>query len=178
MKITNCTSPSFNGIKVQKSKMNWLQKGISNRLSRSIEYCDKYAELTKEGADIDIYMLPVKKGVEVRLVDLYSENFIKNQDGNIFKMLVDEYGSFEKAADKIIDMYEKVTKGIVKRPEENFEDYIKGNTDVARLNPKEHDIEWLIKSEMQDGATKAAAEEFAYESHISTVREYNKDGEF
>ena len=178
MKITDCTSPTFNGIKIQTSKMDWEQKSVCYKLKDAIKFSDRYSKLTDGGADVDIYMLPVMEGVEVRLVDLYSENFIKHKNGKIFRTVLDENDSLDKVAGKILNMYENIKNGIIKRPNGTFDDYIKGNTDVARINPEAHEAEWFIKFDMNGGATRAEAEKFAYEDHMNTVREYNKDDEF
>jgi len=55
MKINNISTPSFGSIQIQKSKMDWQQRGASERLYDTINYSDKYNELIENNNDIDIY---------------------------------------------------------------------------------------------------------------------------
>jgi len=158
--------------------MDSLQKDASNKLSDFIKTSEKYSELTRKGSDIDIYILPAKNGVEARLIDLYSENFIKNKDGTIFSAMIDDNSLLCSFADKIISMYEKVKNNIVERPEPIMADYIHGNTDVAKINPKIRDAEWFYNYYLKLGTRRTDAAIMAFDSHIATVNNSGYDGIF
>ena len=183
MRIYNISTQPFGSIQIQKSKMDWQQRGASERLYDTIKYSDKYSELTERNKGIDIYILPKKNDLEIRLMDLYSGNFIRNKKGKILNTIMNVWPNdgYEKATDRTLNLFEKVTKDEISKPDEDMSDFISGNTDISKINPRKakRDIAYIkreIKNLMEDlDASREDAEDIAYDSFIN---EYNDDGVF
>ncbi len=173
MRINSISNMSFGSIQIQKSKMDWQQRGASERLARTIEYTDKYNELTEQGSDIDIYILPKKNDLEIRLMDVYSGNFIKNKKGKMLNTVMNVWmnDGYEKATDRTLNLYEKVVEGKISRPDGDF---ISEDSDMYKINPRKakKDISHIKKSTkelMEDlEISKDEAKEIVFDSYIST----------
>lgn len=181
MQISNNSSTSFGSIQVGLSKMNRVQRGVSNRLFDTIKYSDEYSKISNN--DLDIYMLPGKHSneVEVRLMDPYSGNFIRNEKGVIIRenlrgTLSDRV---EAVTDKVIETYNKVIKNIIPRPKENVSKVVNGETEMARLNPaKQNDFDDCIESWKKLGYPEDDAQVQAFEEYKSLYHVDNKDADF
>lgn len=137
MIINNCTSsPNFNGLWVNTSRMTQKERNIAISLCRAIEGSMKY-DFNKKGVDAFITLGQKKNTYKVRFLDLFSGEFIK-KDGT--KNSIDEISiSLNKniydSADRIIEKYSKVcNEG--KRPEVNYNKIISGKTPLAKIKPE------------------------------------------
>ena len=179
MQISNINSPSFGSIQVGLSKMTQNQKRISDRLFNSLKYNDKYAKFTDN--DLDIYMLPLKgRGIEVRFMDPFSGEFVRENNKlvktNLYG-LVNE--SVEAVTDKIVELYEKIVNGVIKRPEPNIQKVINGKTEMCRINPdKIEDFTESIKEYKRLGYTQEEANNKAYDVYTSLYHVENRDADF
>ena len=188
MQISNNNSTSFGSIQVQISKMNINQRCISDRLFNSLKYSEKYSKLTSDirsGEDLDIYMLPKgKRGIEVRFMDPYSGIFVRDKYINTYRLIKEELYStlneqVESAADKIVNIYEKIVNGTIKRPKEDIGRIIKGDTEMCKINPdKAEDFTDLVKSYERMGSSRSQAEEQAFEEYKALYHVKNKDADF
>ena len=184
MRINKISAIPFSSIQIQNSKMNRAQRDASERLASTIEYSDWYTQIERNyDNDIDIYMLaaPYNK-VEIRLLDPYSGNFIKNKRGNIISILMGTRRgiNYEAKTNNILDYYEKIETGKIKRPEVDVDKYMNKDVDVAKINPEAHkdllpEIAWQMKS---NGYTYQEAKEEAYNIFASSYSDYNSDGVF
>lgn len=184
MQISNNNSLSFGSIQVNITRMTPGQRRISDRLFNSLKYSDKYSKLTTEkraGEDLDIYMLPRNgRGVEIRFIDPYSGNFVRDNNKIIKEEL---YGTLsdkvERITDKIIDTYEKIVNGVIKRPKEDVSKFIKGDTSMHRINPdKAEDLSESIAEYKRIGYSPSEAEEQAFEQYKNLYHVKNKDADF
>ncbi len=181
MEISNNMSPSFGSIQVGLSKMNRNQRAISDRLFNTIKYSEKYSKISN--GNLDIYMLPGKHSneVEVRIMDPFSGNFIRNKDGKILKESL--WGrvseKVEAVTDKIIESYKKVLDGVIGRPKENIQNMVSGKTEMARVNPAKHDDLYEgIESWKKLGYSEEDAQVQAFEEYKSLYHVDNKDADF
>lgn len=180
MRINSISALSFGAIQVQKSKMGWQQRGASERLVQTIEYTDKYSDLKEDGKDIDIYILPKKNDLEIRFMDLYSGNFIRNKKGKILNTVMNVWvnDGYERATERTLNLYEKVINGEIARPDGYF---VNGDSDISKINPRkaQKDISCIkreVRELMQDlDMGRDEAEETAFDSYIN---DYNKDSNF
>lgn len=135
----NIVSQSFEGVKIHKSEMNPTQIDLCNRVSNALYKKKEYCKLLKDKNDIDIYMLPKQNGIDIRFLDLYSGNFIKNLNGKALNIYVSEtLCRFKVLTDMIIEICTKIKNGTILRPEKNPLDSAEGETDLAKLHPKKY----------------------------------------
>lgn len=136
MQVQNNSSQSFNGIRIQTSKMNRVQQAISNSISDALDYLPVYDRACDEA--LDIYILPARKNaqaVTVRIMDQNSDTFVRDNDRKI--MSTEAYsGSVFEAVDNIRLQLLKIFKGDVQRPGHNVDKIIEQKTDLARLRPE------------------------------------------
>ena len=184
MQISNNNPQSFGSIQVNLSKMNSAQWRVSDRLFNSIKYSEKYSRLTSDvraGDALDIYFLPKSaRGIEVRFIDPYSGQFVRDNNkiikGELFSTVSDKV---ESVTDKIVNTYEKIINGVIKRPEEDIAKVIKGDTEMCKINPsKEYDFSELISEQKRLGLTQEEAEEQAFEQYKDLYHIDNKDADF
>lgn len=183
MQISNNNSQTFGSIQVRLSHMNRNQRCISDRLFNSIKYDNKYSKLTsnvRAGEDLDIYMLPKGKGIEIRFMDPYSGNFVREDNvivrENLLSVLSDRV---ESATDKIVDLFEKIKNGVIKRPKENISKFVNEETDMHRVNPaKAEDLSEAISEYRNIGYSQEDAEVQAFEEYKSLYHIDNKDADF
>ena len=179
MHVSINNSMSFGSIQVGIRRMNSNQARISDRLFDSIKYNEKYTNIMS--SDLDIYMLPRKgKGIEVRFMDPYSGEFVKENDKVIKTNL---YGivseSVEAVTDKVVDLYEKIVTGKIKRPEADIDSVINGNTTMCRINPdKAEDFTESIREYKQLGYSQKEAEKMAFNEYRQLYHVENKDADF
>ncbi len=188
MLISTNNAQSFGSIQVNLTKMTSHQRSISDRLFNSLKYSEKYSKLTSDiraGEDLDIYMIPKgKKGIEVRFMDPYSGMFVREKFVNTCKIIREElFSSFshsiESATDKIIDTYEKIVNGVIARPKEDVSKFVKGDTEMHRINPnKAEDLSEMIAKFRKSDCTPAEAEEQAFEGYKGLYHIDNQDADF
>ena len=184
MQISSNNSLSFGSIQVGLSKMSANQRRISDRLFNSIKYSDKYSKLQFEKCaeeDLDIYILAKRgSGVEIRFMDPYSGEFVR-KDNKIVKENL--YGTVsetvEAVTDKIVDIYEKIVQGVIKRPKEDVAKFMRGETEMVRINPaKEQDLSETVKEYKKLGYSQEDAEEQAFQEYKALYHIENKDADF
>ena len=131
-----------------------------------------------------IYILPKKNDLEIRFMDLCSGNFIRNKKGKILNTVMHVWmnDGYEKATDRILNLYDKIAKGKISRPDINISDFINGNTDISNINPKKakRDTAYIkreIKELMKDlDISRENAEELVYGNYL--LEKDNVDGIF
>lgn len=181
MQVMNNNSPSFGSIQVAISRMNSRQRGLSDKLFRTIKYTESYNDLSSEA--LDIYMLPGKKNgdIQVRFMDPYSGKFVRNSKGQIINKILASAKSekVEEVADKIIDTFKKIINNTIERPRAVISDVINNNTEMAKINSdKSVDVSDTLKNLRKLGYTKKEAEEAAYEEYKSLYYLDNFDADF
>lgn len=139
MQVQNNNSQYFSGIHIQASKMNKAQQAISNSISDALDYLPIYDRACDEA--LDIYILPARKkaeSVSVRILDRYSDTFVRDNDRKIMSTEASSGGAFE-AVDNIRLQLRSIFNGLVKRPKYNVNKIIEQKTDLARLRPELYD---------------------------------------
>ncbi len=182
MNISSNFSPSFGSLQVRTSQMSSTQRAISEKFSDAIKYDDKYLQLADE--DVDVYVLPGKSDsqVEVRLMDPYSGNYIRNDKGRIIKQTLSFKDSMDKlfsASDKIVESIGKVVSGVFSRPKPDLQKIFEGDTAMAKINPDKYkvfdeDLELWLK----EGCSLSDAIEMAYDNFVNLYSIGNKDADF
>lgn len=181
MYLNNNISPSFGSIQVQSSKMNRKQINTSNSLYDTIKYSDEYSKLSDE--DIDIYILPKgKSNIEVRFMDPYSGNFVRDNN-RIIKYSLDadscRFAPKEQLAKQVLDTLQNIVSGIFKRPKIDSRKIVDGNTEMAKLNPsKAENIQEMVEEFENIGYSKKEAEDAAVEEFCSLYHFGNRDADF
>ena len=183
MQISNNNSQTFGSIQVRLSHMNRNQRCISDRLFNSIKYDNKYSKLTsnvRAGEDLDIYMLPKGKGIEIRFMDPYSGNFVRKDNvivrENLFSVISERV---ESVTDKVVSLYEQIKNGVIPRPKENISKFIKGETELDAINPaKKEDLYEPIQEFKRCGFSQKEAEEQAFDQYTNLYHMDNKDADF
>ena len=85
-------------------------------------------------------MLPQQNNIEIRFLDSYSGNFIKNNNGEILNIIAAEtINKFMVLSERIIDIFRKINNGSIARPKKNSLIFTDDNIDWAKLNPKKYD---------------------------------------
>lgn len=182
MNISSNFSPSFGSIQVNLSRMNNTQRDLSDKFFNAIKYDDKYQQLENE--DVDIYLLPGKESsqVEVRLMDPYSGNYIRDDKGRMIKRTLGVRDSIDKilsASDKVVESISNVVSGIFSRPKPNIEKIFEGQTEMAKINPDRYacfDAE--TENWLNEGCSLNEALEMAYDNFVSLYHIGNKDADF
>ena len=106
MLVQNASSQTFNGIHAQTSKMNSVQKKLTDKLITGINYSDQYIKACEQGIDLCIFRNPKNaNSVVVRFLDRDSESYVKGKSNK--KALECAYsllGGVEKLTAKLNDV--------------------------------------------------------------------------
>ena len=153
-KISNQTS--FNGICINSSKMNTLQKNLSRNLLRSTVGHMSWDELTKKG--IDVIVLP-KKDNEIYV------RYINSESGSYFRNL-------KKQIIETIDICNDNINGGAVKPEVNRETIFYGKTSLLKMNPKLHkNILEMFEEFKSEGIKPKQAKQLAVDAHLTNIPE-------
>ena len=182
MQISNSLSPSFGSIQVGISKMDRDQRAKSDAVFSTLKYSDRYQPLEHE--DIDIYLLPDKRhkgSINVRFMDPYSGEYIRNNKNKIINKTLQTSNMYDIGcfADDILDILQKIVKGVYSRPKADIGKVVNGNTTMARINPvKFEDFSETIEEWEDLGYTLKEAKEQAFEQYKNLYHVDNRDADF
>jgi len=138
MQVTNNQfSPNFQGIRVQLSQMNQLQKNAANRIADSLDYMDEYQKASDMGVDVIFHTIDKSADkVKVSFLDADSEMFYKHKSTN--KPVYNTFKISENklnVIDKICRTLKKIVRNKFRVEDIDYEKVIKGETDMAKLDP-------------------------------------------
>ena len=139
MQVQNNNSQSFGSIKIQTSKMNKIQKGISKAIADALEYTPEYQLSLNKG--LDVYILPTRRRaneVSIRFIDHGSDCYLREPSHSIVNVQGTSRGIFD-AADQIREELVRLCDKAFKRPNFDVEKIAEKRTDVARINPNAYD---------------------------------------
>ena len=182
MNISSNFSPSFGSIQVRASQMNNVQRDVSDKFFNALKYDDNYQQFVED--DVDVYVLPGKNKsqVEVRLMDPYSGNYIRNDKGRVIKQTLSAKDSIDKilsVSDKVIGSIADVVSGVFSRPKPDLQKIFEGDTVMAKINPDKYD-DFDKETEMwlREGCSLDEALEMAFDNFVSLYHIGNKDADF
>lgn len=132
----NNASTAFSGIKVNTSKMNQVQRNLSNQIADILSYSDEYQKAADSG--IDVYFLPTKnaKSVKVAFMDTFSDNFYRKSPKTLVQNTVEQKGNPFLMVDNIIDSLKRILGGEYRAPEFDAYKITEGKTDLGKLRPE------------------------------------------
>ena len=167
MQISNNNSPAFGSIHVNTSRMNQVQRDISERVARYLEYASEYITAHKNG--YDVYFLPSKRQreVSVKYIDRNSDCFIRVNNGSQIT-----YG------DKIAKVLDKINKGLCKFAEFDAKKIVNMETDVAKLRPRSYAA---LEQGIDDLSTVMYKEnmiDYLADEHVMNSMMFPKDSNF
>lgn len=166
-KISNQTS--FNGICINSSKMNTLQKNLSRNLLRSTVGHMSWDELTKKG--IDVIVLPKKDNeIYVRYINSESGSYFRNLKKQIIETIDICNDNIIKKSDEILDTIKIIANGGAVKPEVNRETIFYGKTSLLKMNPKLHkNILEMFEEFKSEGIKPKQAKQLAVDAHLTNI---------
>lgn len=146
MLVQNASSQTFNGIHTQTSKMNSVQKKLTNKLIDGITYSDQYIKACEQGIDLCIFRNPKNaNGVVVRFLDRDSESFVREKSN---KKPLERAFVLSGGVEKLIAKLNDVVSGLYPiKNNVDFVDLVDNNkTDMCKL------YRMLKDNEIDDGS--------------------------
>ena len=140
MQINSTNSQTFTGIHVQASKMNKVQRALSDKVAGILEYSDDYQKSIDNG--VDLYFLPGKSqnSIFIRFIDIFSDNYYRETSPKkILQTVSSKFDNPFAVADDVITKLQQLFNGKFKTPEFNLKKIINSETDVAKLRPEKYD---------------------------------------
>ncbi len=174
----NPNSQAFTGIQVQTSKMNKVQKALSDRISDIISYSDEYVKASEAG--VDVYFIPgrVEDRVKVLFMDTDSDMFYrKDNEKRVFTILNADKENF-KQADNVLEKLKQIVAGVFKEPEYDAEKILKGETDLFELRPELYEDLITEIDELAPGIGRSSAEDLVLHDRYHIEQIVKKDQNF
>lgn len=145
-------SPNFQGIRVQLSRMNQLQKNAANSIADSLGYMDEYQEAANMGVDVIFHAIDkAANKVKVSFLDADSDMFYKFKSTG--KPVFNSFRTYDRhldVVDKICRTLRKISQNKYKVEETDYEKILKGETDMAKLDPTANDEFIKISKELDN----------------------------
>jgi len=163
-------NPGFRGIRVQTSAMNTLQRNAANNTADALGYLDEYCKAADWGVDVIFHVIDgVKNKIKVSYLDTDSEMFYKfKTSGNPVFNVFSTDDTRMSVLDKICRTLKKITANKFQAEDFDYEKIFKGETDLAKLDPRVKMKTADIIGNLGDEADNTA------EFSINLSKEYNR----
>lgn len=177
MQVSNNTPLAFGSIHVNTSRMNKVQRDISNRIAGYLEYAPEYLAAHEKG--YDVYFLPGHNpsAVKVRYIDRNSDCFIKGLNNKILTTSVYN-GSRITNGEKIASTLQAINDGLCKLAEFDARKIFNKETDVAKLRPESYSALETGIDDLSQVMHKESMIDYLADEHVTHNLNFSKDSDF
>lgn len=172
----NHKTPAFSGIRVNTSKMNQVQKNLSNKIADILSYSDEYQKASNCG--IDVYFLPTanESSVKVAFMDTFSDNFYRKSPNRLVQNTIITKKNRFTLVDNIIGNLKRILAGEFKSPEFDAYKIAEGDTDLGKLRPELKNKLKKYSEELSKFMDPDEIPEILAKSHININQNQRNEG--